>query len=174
MITASSTDGSITVAFTLHDGDGQVDTAVEDLTDAVDDVRIEIEIDALLDDPVPADWREPAARAARREQLTDTACQAARATVELLVHNRMALARGVQVRADDAPVVAMARATEALHRALVRYRHDTRLQDGLEVVQGAMAAEAGPGVAAVATELLTRLWADLTERMLAIGPPRAD
>ena len=53
MITASSTDGSITVAFTLHDGAGQVDTAVEDLTDAVDDVRIEMEIDALLDDPVP-------------------------------------------------------------------------------------------------------------------------
>ncbi len=133
-----------------------------------------MEIDALLDDPVPTDWHEPAARAARREQLTDAACQAAKATVELLVHNRLALARGVQVRADDAPVVAMARATEALHRALVRYRHDTRLQDGLEVVQGAMEGEAGPGAASVATELLTRLRDDLVERMLAIDPPRAD
>ena len=141
MITASCPDGSIAFTFTPHDGDGQVDTAVEDLTDTVDDIRIEIEIDALLDDPVPADWHEPAARAARRERLTDTACQAARATVELLVHNRMALARGVQIRADDAPVVAMARATEALHLALVRYRHDTRLQDGPEVARCAMAAE---------------------------------
>ena len=87
------------------DGYGQAETAVEDPWTGRR-ARIEIEIDELLDHPAPPDWRDPAARVVRREQLTETARQASRETVELLVHNRMTTAKGVQVRADDPSVVA--------------------------------------------------------------------
>ena len=77
-----------------------------------------LDIEALLDDPVPSDWDDPAARAARRERLIDVACQAAEMVVEMLVHNQLATASGVKPTAEDMPVVAAARAIEALHRGL--------------------------------------------------------
>jgi hypothetical protein len=103
-------------------------------------------IDDLIGDPIPDDWADPGAQAVRRDWLCAAAIHASLQTVELLVHNKLAVS-GMTAGIGDPPVRAQARAVHALHLARCRYDRDTQRHDTLAVIRTAAELEVGEGVA---------------------------
>jgi hypothetical protein len=99
---------------------------------------VELAIDTLIDGPVSR--HDPVMIERQRAHLVVDAQTAATTLIEVMVHGKLAAARGVQLTVDDPPVDAHAGAMVALHQATCRYTHATRLQDALEVADAVIEA----------------------------------
>jgi hypothetical protein len=123
---------------------------------------VELRLDALLDDPVPADWHDPTARARRLDILNTVALKAGDAMVELLA--RLPDERRLGVHMDEGRcVLTCVDATFALHRALVAYQRGTLRFDGLDVAYQSIIQTHGAGVA----QLVRRSLDELRQRLVA-------
>jgi hypothetical protein len=125
-------------------------------------------IEALLDDPLPDDWADPAAVEVRQDYLAAVASAAGEGMLNLLVYWEEARSRGdVRLTADAAPVMAASETLLTLHRALFRYGHDVpQLNDGTEIALSAIEDNVGAGIAAIVMGSLERLRASLQQLML--------
>jgi hypothetical protein len=134
---------------------------------------IELELNALLGAPAPADWHDPAMLVLRRSKLERAACNAAEAMIELLVRLRDERARSVHMD-EGGCVLACVDVMFALHRALTAYTHNTLLYDGEAVARDAITQVHGRGVAALTMFTLDELRALITREMQALPWPDAE
>jgi hypothetical protein len=139
---------------------------VPEASDAATEVNPELLIEEMLGDPVPPDWSDPAAIAARTGHLEAVAALAGTMLLEALVYTLEFQKRGRAPQIDAPPTTAAGNALLSLHQALIRYTHDTRHYDGMEVAWQAMESAVGGDIAARMVGVLQRFTAELEQRML--------
>jgi hypothetical protein len=160
-----------------RDPDDEVETEVDAagahcdngqaLTRAPENAAIELQINALLDDPSPADWNDPVMVSLRTRMLERVACKAGEAMIELLVRLHDERARDVHMREGNC-VLTCTDALFKLHRALCVYTRDTLRHDGEEVARDAIVRVHGAGVAVLTKASLDEVRKLIIHEMRAV------
>jgi hypothetical protein len=119
-----------------------------------------VAIEALLNDPVPDDVRDPEAVARRTRALVGAAVAAGESMVEFLARIGEEKRSGVHMTEGHC-VLNTSDAMIGLHKALITYRHDVQSWDGLDVARAAIEREHGVGVADLVLVAFTRLRVEL-------------
>lgn len=110
---------------------------------------------ALLDDPLPADWRDPAAIARRRAQLSVAAIRAGEAAVEAARLAQSAVS--VDAPCVGAAVKRFGAVMADLFMGLRKYLHETQRSDGLVIVWETLSRSVGEPASTVIDGILDRL-----------------
>jgi hypothetical protein len=139
---------------------------VPEASDAATEVNAELLIEEMLGDPVPSDWSDPEAIAARTRHLEAAAALSSTMMLEALVHTLETRKRGMAPLFDAPPMTTAGDALLSLHQALIRYTHDTLRYDAMEVAWQAMESAVGGDIAARMMGLLQRFRAGLEQHML--------
>jgi hypothetical protein len=107
----------------------------------------------LLDDPMPSDWREPAAIAARQDHLAAVAQLAGEAALEVI----RAYLEGVQLDPETPVVRRGGDEIAELVRALCCYNRETGRGDARQIIKAAVTCSAGEAVAAFVDNTLQHI-----------------
>jgi hypothetical protein len=111
----------------------------------------------LLDDPLPADWRDPAALAARQNTLATIACIiTGDAVLDWAQEAAVACQEDGRRTLDDPGVARVLDEMFALFQGLRTYVGGTQRDDGRGIIVDALEATAGAGVAAFVDGMLDR------------------
>jgi hypothetical protein len=110
-----------------------------------------------LDDPLPADWQDPEAVAARQDMLAATASFAGEAALNVLLASGQAAALGARLEPDAPEVSRFGTEMAALLRGLRTYTWNTQRGDGRVIITDALTSSAGATIAALVDGVLDRL-----------------
>lgn len=114
----------------------------------------------LLNDPLPTDWQDSAAIAARQTDLAGAAHVAAEAVLEAVLARAEAQQQAIPLSMDAPEVKRVGAEIWALVQALRRYVHETQRGDGRQIVMHAMECSAGAALAKIAYDVFDRMLAD--------------
>lgn len=117
----------------------------------------------LLDDPLPADWAQPDAIAARQGHLAGLAYLTADAAHEAAQAFAQARQRGMPFTPDTPAVRRAGTEVVALVQALRRYVHDTQRDDGWHIIGDVLRDVAGETLGALVADVLDCTMETMTE-----------
>jgi hypothetical protein len=126
-------------------------------SDAIDphapgDPEVCEDIARMLGDPLPADWRDPAAVAARQDHLAAVAAITGEAAIEVFRAFFDARARNQPYDPDAPETRRLVDETTELLKALRAYVHHTQRGDGRRIITGHLTTSAGAAIAGFVNE----------------------
>jgi hypothetical protein len=117
----------------------------------------EEELAALLNDPVPTDWRDPEAVAGRQSHLMGIAYVAGEAAQDAVLAAAAANTRGESIPTTDPLVQRLGTLVWEIYDGLRTYVHDTQRGDGRELIREGLEMSAGATIGALVDGVLDRV-----------------